>query len=56
MKSQRIFEVPIRHVGNGPGGYLLKEIIATHGKNAVKATKDVRKGMHKANYIRNPGY
>jgi len=56
MKGRRIFEVPIKHTGKGPGGYLLKELVCRVGKNSVKPTKGLVENYLKANKIRSIGY
>lgn len=56
MKNKRVFEVPIRHQGNGPKGYLLQEVICRRGKNAVKPTKRMVRGLREANRVVDMGY
>jgi len=56
MKNKKIFEVPIRHQGNGPKGYLLQELVCRGGKNAVKPTPRMVRGLWKANKVIDMGY
>jgi len=56
MKNKRVFEVPIKHVGKGPGGYLLKELVCRRGKNSIMARKNIVAGVRKANTPQIKGY
>jgi hypothetical protein len=56
MPGRRVFEVPIKHVGKGPRGYLLMELIWRRGKNSVKPAPGLIENVRRANKIRNMGY
>ena len=56
MKTKRIIEVPVGRSGKGPGGYLLKEMIASGGKAAVQPSREVTEGVRLANKRRKFGY
>jgi hypothetical protein len=56
MKAKRVIEVPVGRSGKGPGGYLLKEMIATGGKAAVQPSREVTEGVRLSNKRRKMGY
>lgn len=56
MKAKHIFEVPLKQIGKGPNGYLLKEVIHNTGKSSVRPDRRVTEGVRKANVIRPRGY
>lgn len=52
MKAKRIYEVPIKHTGNGPKGYLLQELVCKRGPNSVKVDEKIIIRMNKFNKFR----
>ena len=56
MRNKRVHEVPIKHVGNGPKGYLLMELVWNRGKNSIQPRKEVVLGVKRANSERLLGY